>query len=156
MLAQLEAGGLPYEIVPCDPELADTARFCAAYGYSPDESANAILVVGKSEPKTYALCIVLATTRLDVNGIVRKRLGTRKASFATADETIELTGMQIGGVTPFGLPSGLPIWIDRRVTERTRIIVGGGSRDRKVLCPPATLLALPGTEAVDDLATPHG
>nr|NIS34402.1 hypothetical protein [Actinomycetota bacterium]NIT97453.1 hypothetical protein [Actinomycetota bacterium]NIU21125.1 hypothetical protein [Actinomycetota bacterium]NIU69178.1 hypothetical protein [Actinomycetota bacterium]NIV57645.1 hypothetical protein [Actinomycetota bacterium] len=95
--------GLAHEIVACDPDLADTAQFCEAYGYSLDDSANAILVAGKSEARPVACCIVLASTRLDVNGVVRKRLGTRKASFAGAEETIERTGgMQIGGVTPFG------------------------------------------------------
>ena len=149
----LEATGQPYELVECDPDLADTASFCEAYGYAMDDSANAILVVGKSDERPMACCLVLASTRLDVNGAVRKRLGTRKASFALADETIERSGgMMIGGVTPFGLPADLPVWIDARVMERSRLIVGGGSRDRKVLCPPATLTALPTAEVVDGLA----
>lgn len=149
----LEATGQPYELVECDPDLADTAAFCEAYGYAMDDSANAILVVGKSDERPMACCLVLASTRLDVNGAVRKRLGTRKASFASADETIERSGgMMIGGVTPFGLPADLPVWIDARVMERSRLIVGGGSRDRKVLCPPATLTALPTAEVVDGLA----
>ena len=100
-----------------------------------------------------ACCLVLASTRLDVNGTVRKRLGTRKASFAGAEETIERSGgMQIGGVTPFGLPPGLTIWVDAAVNARDRVIVGGGSRDRKILCPPASLLAISGAELVDGLA----
>ena len=145
--------GLAHEVVACDPDLADTALFCEASGYSLDESANAILVAGKSEARPVACCIVLASTRLDVNGVVRKRLGTRKASFAGAEETIERTGgMQIGGVTPFGLPDDVPIWIDARVMERERVIVGGGGRDRKILCPPSTLVALAGAEVVPDLA----
>jgi prolyl-tRNA editing enzyme YbaK/EbsC (Cys-tRNA(Pro) deacylase) len=149
----LESLEVEYEIVACDPELADTAAFCAAYGYSPDDSANAILVVGKAEARPMACCLVLASTRLDVNGVVRKRLGTRKASFAAAEETIERSGgMQIGGVTPFGLPSDLPVWVDTAVAERDRVIVGGGSRDRKILCPPASLLAIVGAELVDGLA----
>ena len=152
-VAALDATGVEYELVPCDPELADTAAFCEAYGYSPNDSANAILVVGKSTERPMACCLVLASTRLDVNGVVRKRLGTRKASFADADETIGRSGgMQIGGVTPFGLPSDLPVWIDHRVMARSRVIVGGGSRDRKVLCPPAALAALPAAEVIDDLA----
>ncbi len=146
------ATGEPYEVVPCDPELADTAAFCAAYGYGLDQSANAILVVGKSEPRVYAVCLVLATTRLDVNGVVRKRFGVKKASFASADETIEITGMQIGGVTPYGLPTGLPIWIDSRIMVCESVIVGGGSRDRKLLVPPSSLAALPAAEVVEALA----
>ena len=149
-----EATGQGYEVVPCDPDLADTAAFCAAYGYGLDQSANAILVVGKSEPRVYAVCLVLASTRLDVNGVVRRRFGVKKASFASAKETIAITGMQIGGVTPYGLPEGLPIWIDSRITTLAQVIVGGGTRHRKLLVPPASLAALPGAEVVDDLANP--
>ncbi len=148
------ATGIGFEIVPCDPDLADTAAFCEAYGYGLDQSANAIVVVGKGERRIYVCCLALATTRLDVNGSVRKLLGRKKASFASADETAEMTGMQIGGVTPYGLPDGLPIWIDGRVMACAQVIVGGGSRDRKLLVPPASLAALPGAEVVDDLAYP--
>ncbi|HEY5664200.1 MAG TPA: YbaK/EbsC family protein [Ilumatobacter sp.] len=154
VLATAAATGAGYEVVPCDPDLADTAAFCAAYGYRPDQSANAIVVVGKGEPRTYVVCLVLATTRLDVNGAVRRRLGVKKASFASADDTAAITGMQIGGVTPYGLPAGLPIWIDARVMDVDRVIVGGGSRDRKLLVPPASLAALPGAEIVVGLANP--
>lgn len=152
VLAAAAATGHPFEIVPCDPDLADTAAFCEAYGYGLDQSANAIVVVGKSEPRVYVACLVLATTRLDVNGVVRKRLGVKKASFASADETGELTGMQIGGVTPYGLTGTLPLWIDARVMQVDQVIVGGGSRDRKLLVPPASLAALPGAEVIDGLA----
>jgi prolyl-tRNA editing enzyme YbaK/EbsC (Cys-tRNA(Pro) deacylase) len=142
------------DVIDIDPALADTAQFCAAYGYSMDESANAILVVGKSDPPVYAVGLVLATTRLDVNRAVRRRLGTRKASFAPADATRELTGMEIGGVTPFALPAGLPLWIDSRVMERPRVVVGGGSRACKVVGPPSMLLTVPGAEVIDELAIP--
>ena len=154
VIDQLEALGLDYEVVPCDPDLADTAAFCEAYGYSPNDSANAIVVVGKSDPPVFAMCLVLADSRLDVNKVVRKRLGTRKASFASADQTVEMTGMQIGGVTPFGSSSELPLWIDARVVERERLIIGGGSRDRKLLVPPETLRSHPTAEVVADLANP--
>ena len=147
--------GVEHTVVPCDPDLADTAAFCEAYGYAPADSANAILVVGKSAERPMVCCLVLATTRLDVNNAVRKRLGTRRASFAGADETIERSGgMQIGGVTPFGLPDNVPIWIDSAVLSRERVIVGGGSRDRKILCPPSALTSLPGAEVVEGLAQP--
>ncbi|MGB5758349.1 MAG: YbaK/EbsC family protein [Acidimicrobiales bacterium] len=150
--AQLQELDLAYELVPCDPDLADTAQFCEAYGYAMDESANAIVVVGKSEPPSYVMCLVLADTRLDVNRVVRKKLGVRKCSFASADQTRELTGMEIGGVTPFGSTTPLDLWIDARVMERDRLIIGGGSRDRKLLVPPATLAGHPGAEVVPDLA----
>ncbi len=151
MITELESSGVAYEIVDCDPELADTAQFCEAYGYSPADSANTILVIGKSDPPIYAACVVLATTRLDVNKVVRKRLGVKKASFASGDDTVAATGMQIGGVTPFGLPGDLAIWVDARVMHCDRIILGGGSRDRKVYAEPSILVAI-GAEVVADLA----
>lgn len=154
VLDQLDSLGLAYEVVPCDPDLADTAQFCEAYGYSPADSANAIVVIGKADPPRYVMCLVLADCRLDVNKVVRKRLGVRKCSFASADETMDLTGMQIGGVTPFGTTTGLDLWIDQRVMEREQVIIGGGSRDRKLLVPPATLAGHPGVEVVADLAKP--
>ena len=152
VLAAAEATGAPFEVVACDPDLADTAAFCATYGYRLDQSANAILVVGKSEPRVYAVCLVLANTRLDVNGVVRRRFGVKKASFASAEETMEITGMLIGGVTPYGLPDALGIWIDASIMACEQVIVGGGSRDRKLLVPPASLAALPGADVVEDLA----
>jgi prolyl-tRNA editing enzyme YbaK/EbsC (Cys-tRNA(Pro) deacylase) len=154
VLESAAAAGDRFEVIECDPELADTAAFCETYGYSLDQSANAIVVVGKSEPRVHIVCLVLATTRLDVNGVVRKRLGVRKASFASGDETTAMTGMTIGGVTPYGLPADLPVWIDARVMACDQVIVGGGSRDRKLLVPPASLAALPGAEIVDGLAKP--
>jgi len=150
--ASLDALGVAYELFPCDPELADTAAFCAAYGFAPEDSANTILVVGKSTPPKYAACVVLATTRLDVNRAVKQRLGVR-ASFAAAEDTRALTGMEIGGVTVFGLPPDLPIWVDSRVMARERIVLGGGSRSCKVLAAPDILRALPNVEVVDGLAT---
>ena len=146
--------GVAYELFPCDPALADTAQFCAAYGFALEESANTIDVVGKSEPRVYAACVVLAPHRLDVNRTVRTRLGSRKASFAAADETRDLTGMEIGGVTPFGLPADIPIWVDAAVMARPRVVLGGGSRSWKVIAPPAILLALPRVAVVEGLAGP--
>ena len=154
MLGHLEALGVPYDLVECDPEFADTALFCERYGYSMEASADAICVVGKSAEHPMACCVVLASTRLDVNGVVRRRLGTREASFADAAETVERTGMLIGGVTPFGLPEDLPVWIDSRVMGCDQVIVGGGSRDCKILCPPSSLAAIPNAEVVENLARP--
>jgi prolyl-tRNA editing enzyme YbaK/EbsC (Cys-tRNA(Pro) deacylase) len=148
----LESIGAVYEVMPCDPELADTAAFCAAYGFSPDDSANTIIVIGKSDPPTYVACVVLATTRLDVNGAVRRKLGVKKASFASGDETMGLTGMIIGGVTAFGLPDDLPVWVDSRVMDRARIVVGGGSRDCKIVGAPSMLTTNPMVEVVEALA----
>jgi prolyl-tRNA editing enzyme YbaK/EbsC (Cys-tRNA(Pro) deacylase) len=144
---------IPYEIVPCDPDLADTAAFCAAYGYAPEDSANTILVVGKTSPPVYVACVVLATTRLDVNRVVRGRLGVKKASFADAETTRATTGMEIGGVTAIGLPEGLPVWVDARVMTRHQIVLGGGSRSCKVVGSPQILTKQPLVEVVDGLAT---
>jgi prolyl-tRNA editing enzyme YbaK/EbsC (Cys-tRNA(Pro) deacylase) len=151
---QLDQLGIDVEVVPCDPAQADTAAFCEAYGYALDDSANTIVVAGRADPPRYAACLVLATTRLDVNRVVRRRLGVSKASFASADATHELTGMALGGVTVFGLPDGLPIWVDARVMTRERIVLGGGSRRCKILAAPGVLRMIPGVEVVDDLAAP--
>ncbi len=148
----LEASGLPFEVLPCDPELADTATFCAHYGYAPEISANAILVRSKTGEEKFALCVVLATTRLDVNKVVRKKLGVRKASFASADETKAITGMEIGGVTPIALPDGLPVWIDARIMELEQIILGGGNRASKIVVAPQFLAQNLNAEVVPELA----
>jgi prolyl-tRNA editing enzyme YbaK/EbsC (Cys-tRNA(Pro) deacylase) len=150
--AQVAPLGVPYELFACDPALADTAAFCAAYGIDPEDSANTIVVIGKSDPPRYAACVTLAPYRLDVNRTVRDRLGTRKASFAPAEATAALTGMQMGGVTVFGLPPDLPVWVDARVMTRDRIVLGGGSRSWKVFAAPAILRALSAVEVVEGLA----
>lgn len=149
---RVAALGIEHEVIDCDPDLADTAAFCDAYGYAPEDSANTIVVVGKSDPPTYVACVVLAHTRLDVNKVVRKRLGVRKASFASGDDTVALTGMMIGGVTPFGLPDDMAVWVDAEVMRRDRIVLGGGSRSCKVVGAPTLLTALGRTEVVEDLA----
>jgi prolyl-tRNA editing enzyme YbaK/EbsC (Cys-tRNA(Pro) deacylase) len=150
----LEATDLPYEALACDPEFADTAAFCERYGVAPQDSANAIVVVGKGEPRRYACCVVLATTKLDVNGAVRRRFEVRKASFASAEETRELTGMLIGGVTPLALPADLPVWVDDRVMRRVSVVLGGGSRSQKIRVSPELFRRMPTAEIVPDLAIP--
>jgi prolyl-tRNA editing enzyme YbaK/EbsC (Cys-tRNA(Pro) deacylase) len=154
--AALEAaltGRGEYELFPCDPALADTAAFCAHYGFAMEDSANTIVVVGKGAEPVYAACVVLATHRLDVNRAVKGRFG-RKSSFASPDETRAITGHEIGGVTVFGLPPQLPVWIDGAVMDRERIVLGGGSRRWKVIAPASILLTLPNAEVVDGLANP--
>lgn len=154
MIAAASATGEPFDTMACDPDLADTAAFCAAYGIAVEDSANTIVVAAKEDPPRYVACVVLATHRLDVNGAVRKRLGARKVSFAPADVTAEVTGMVMGGVTPFGLPDQVPVWVDAAVVERDRIVTGGGSRAMKLLHPPATLTALGTVEVIEGLARP--
>lgn len=153
VIEALDAGGLEYEIMDCDPELADTAQFCDAYGIPLENSANAILVASRKPEGHNAVCVVLAHTRLDVNGAVRRKLGVRKVSFASAELTRELTGQEIGGVTIFGLPHDLPIWLDSQVVERDWVIVGAGSRTAKIRLDPSQLVDRDGYEVVDGLAT---
>ena len=128
----LETSGVEYEIMACDPELADTAVFCERYGFPLDNSVNTILIKAKSGGERFAICVLLATTRLNVNRVVRKRLEARRVSFASAEETRALTGMEIGGVTPICLPEDLPLWVDARIMERPYIILGGGNRSSKI------------------------
>ena len=148
----LESSGLDYEVMPCDPELADTAVFCEHYGRSLEDSVNTILVKAKTGGERFAACALLANTRLDVNRCVRKRLASRRVSFASADETARVTGMTIGGVTPLGLPADLPLWVDSRIMERNEIILGGGTRHAKIRVSPAIFELTPGVEVVDGLA----
>ena len=150
--AALEASGVEYEIFPCDPELADTAVFCERYGYPLDVSANTILVKAKTGGERYVVCVVLANTRLDVNRTVRKRLGARRVSFASADETRAATGMEIGGVTPLALPEALEVWVDARVMACEWIILGGGDRSHKIKVAPALFERLPATTVIEGLA----
>jgi len=143
---------IDYTVVECDTEYADTQKFCDHYGYSIEESANALLIASKKGEQKFAVCVVLATTRLDVNKSARKKLGASRISFATPEQTKELTGMELGGVTPFGMPDNVPVWVDARVMECKQIILGGGNRSSKILLDPAMLLKIPGVEVVDGLA----
>jgi prolyl-tRNA editing enzyme YbaK/EbsC (Cys-tRNA(Pro) deacylase) len=152
VIDHLNSLGIVYEEMPCDPELADTARFCEAYGVPLERSANAILVASRKPEGHNAVCVVLATTRLDVNGAVRRKLDVRKVSFAPGDLTRDLTGQEIGGVTIFGLPDGLPVWIDAGVMEPDWVVVGAGSRTAKIKFDPSQLIGFAGYEVVEGLA----
>lgn len=152
VLSDLDTLGIVFEVMDCDPALADTAQFCEAYGIPLEKSANAILVASRKPEGHNAVCVVLAHTRLDVNGVVRRRLGVRKVSFAPADLTREITGQEIGGVTIFGLPDGLEVWLDDRILDCDWVIVGAGSRSAKIKFDPSQLRGVPGYEFVPDLA----
>jgi len=152
VIADLEAASIEYEEMACDPELADTAAFCEAYGVPLERSANAIVVASRKPEGHNAVCVVLATDRLDVNGVVRRRLGVRKVSFASAQLTKELTGQEIGGVTIFGLPDDLPVWIDSRVVEHDWVVVGAGSRSAKIRFDPGQIVGKDLYEVVEGLA----
>jgi prolyl-tRNA editing enzyme YbaK/EbsC (Cys-tRNA(Pro) deacylase) len=147
-------GGLPdVQVAPIDPELADTAAFCTAYDVAMDVSANCVVVTGRrSGVERHAACVVLATTRADVNGLVRRRLDARKASFGAVDFVTEATGMEYGGITPIGLPSDWPLLVDAEVARIDRVVIGSGVRHSKLVVPGAALADLPGAEVVDGLA----
>jgi len=143
------------EVAAIDPTLADTAAFCAEYGVRLDESANCVVLAAKRAGEVfYVACMVLATTRADVNGLVRRHLGVRKLSFAPMDDAVGMTGMEYGGITPVGLPEDWPILVDRAVAESPRVVVGSGIRGSKLWLPGATLAALPNAQVLDGLGKP--
>jgi prolyl-tRNA editing enzyme YbaK/EbsC (Cys-tRNA(Pro) deacylase) len=151
VLAELERRGVAFRREPCAPEHADTAVFCEVHGHSVDIAANALIVATKKEPRRFACCLVLGTRRLDVNGVVKQKLGG-KCSFARAEEMKELTGMEVGGVTPFALPEGLPIWVCDAMMDHEEVIVGTGGRTSKLFVAPQALAELPGAEVVPGLS----
>ena len=154
VLEALEVLGIEYERIEIDPTFGDTADFCREYGYPVPECGNTILIASRSEPRQFAACVVRADTRLDVNRRVRKLMGVRKASFASAEDTVAHTGMAIGGVTAFALPEGLPIYVDAAVFELDRVILGSGTRSSKIAVAPDALAKVPGVEVVEGLALP--
>jgi prolyl-tRNA editing enzyme YbaK/EbsC (Cys-tRNA(Pro) deacylase) len=140
-------------VAEIDPDLADTAAFCAEYDVRPEASANCVVVAGRRGGDTrYAACMILATTRADVNGVVRRHLDVRKASFAPVQDAVELTGMEYGGITPIGLPADWPILVDARVVDVAEAIIGSGVRRSKLVLPGAALARLPGAVVLTDLA----
>lgn len=152
--ASLDQAGITYETLTCEEHLADTAQFCAHYGIAPQEACNTILVALKTDPRRYVACLVRADTKLDVNHKVSGLVGFKRLSFASGEETASITGQAIGGVTLFGLPDGMPVYIDSRVVEQQRVILGGGNRTSKVRVDPRELTRLPGAQ-VADIALPR-
>jgi prolyl-tRNA editing enzyme YbaK/EbsC (Cys-tRNA(Pro) deacylase) len=139
-------------VAEIDPGLADTAAFCERYEVAPSESANCVVVAGRRDGNTrMAACMVLATTRADVNGLVKRELDVRKASFAPMETAVELTGMEYGGITPIGLPSDWPLYVDKAVAETPWVIIGSGVRRSKLVLPGAALASLPGAVVLADL-----
>ena len=136
-----------------DPDLADTAAFCRRYSVDPADSANCVVIAGRrGEETTYAACVLLATTRADVNGLVRRTLAARKASFAPMDDAISLTEMEYGGITPIGLPPAWTILIDAAVLAREMVVIGSGLRRSKLALPASALSQLGQATVVEGLA----
>jgi prolyl-tRNA editing enzyme YbaK/EbsC (Cys-tRNA(Pro) deacylase) len=139
-------------VAEIEPTVADTAAFCDRYGVRPDESANCVIVAARREGATrLAACVVLATTRADVNGVIRRRLGARKVSFAPMEDAVSETGMEYGGITPIGLPAEWPLLIDDAVIRHRRVVVGSGLRKSKLVLPGLVLSSLPAAEVIEHL-----
>ena len=152
-LEHLGADAALVGVAEIDPALADTAAFCAAYGSPMDGSANCVVVAGRRGDDTrYAACLVLASTRADVNGLVRRRLNARRASFAPMDDAVALTGMEYGGITPVGLPAEWPVLVDAAVAAAPAVVIGSGIRGSKLALPGELAARLPGAEVIEGLA----
>jgi prolyl-tRNA editing enzyme YbaK/EbsC (Cys-tRNA(Pro) deacylase) len=140
-------------VAEIDPALADTAAFCERYGVSPSASANCVVITGRREGRIrFAACVVLATTRADVNGVARRELDVRKASFAPVDDAVTATGMEYGGITPIGLPGDWPVLVDALVAAAPQVVVGSGVRRSKLTLPGSLLGQLPGATVIEGLA----
>ena len=139
-------------VAEIDPELADTAAFCERYGVRLDDSANCVVVAARRGGETrLAACVVLATTRADVNGLVRRYLDARRASFAPLEAAVAETHMEYGGITPIGLPSHWPLLVDAAVAASPRVVVGSGLRRSKLTLPGKALAVLPTVTVLESL-----
>ena len=151
----LTASGFLEEVgvVEIDPALSDTAVTQKEFALLPETLANCVILGGSRDGnERLAACVVLANTRVDVNGLVRRLLNVRKASFLPVERAVELTGMEYGGISPIGLPDGWPVLIDRRVIVAGRIVSGSGLRRSKILLDGALLARLPGAEVIEGLS----
>jgi prolyl-tRNA editing enzyme YbaK/EbsC (Cys-tRNA(Pro) deacylase) len=145
----------PVWVAEIDPDLADTAAFAEAYDIALEASANCVVVAARRAGQTtLAACHVLATTRADVNGLVRRHLGARKASFAPQDVAVAETGMAYGGITAIGVPADWPVLIDAAVAASDLVVVGSGTRGSKLALSGRLLAGLPGAEVLDGLGVP--
>jgi prolyl-tRNA editing enzyme YbaK/EbsC (Cys-tRNA(Pro) deacylase) len=143
------------DVAEIDPALADTAAFCERYGVSLEESANCVVVAARRGDQTrHAACMVAATTRADVNGLVRRHLDARKASFAPVAEVTAVTGMEYGGITPVGLPADWPVLVDEAVAKTASVVIGSGIRGSKLRLPGRLLAALPAAQVLPGLGVP--
>jgi len=139
-------------VAEIDPDLADTQAFCERYGVPLDRSANCVILAARREGRSwYAACVVLATTRVDVNGLAKRHLAARKISFAPMDDATAASAMEFGGITPIGLPPDWPILIDDAVAAAERVIVGSGLRRSKISLPGAALAELPNAVVLPSL-----
>lgn len=147
------SGDEPFQVAEIDPALADTAAFCERYGVPLESSANCVIVAARRGGAVrFAACVVLATTRADVNGVVRRHLDARKASFAPQEEAVNRTRMEFGGITPFGLPPDWPVLVDAAVVGEPNVVVGSGVRRSKLVVPGSALAKVAHVEVLAGLA----
>ena len=140
-------------VAEIDPEVADTAAFCERYGVGLAESANCVVITGKREGEArYAACVILATTRADVNNVARRELDVRKASFAAMDTAVAQSGMEYGGITPIGLPAAWPVLVDLLVADTPAVVIGSGVRRSKLVLAGKLLAGLPRVRVIEGLA----
>ena len=147
-------------VAEIDPTLSDTAAFCDAYQIGMEQAANCVVLEGKraalegsSEPgeKFFAACVILGSTRADVNGLAKRTLGAKKISFAPMESAVEASGMEFGAITPVGLPSDWPILVDKAVAESEAVIIGSGIRKSKLLVPGSFFASLPNVQVLEGL-----
>lgn len=152
VLATLERLSIAYTLIDIDPDFADTMAFCEKYGYPIENSGNTIIVASKKGPPKYAACLVKASDKLDVNVTVRRIMDVRRLSFASPEQTISVTGMEIGGVTPLALPEQVPIYVDAKIMELDYVILGSGSRKSKLKINPRSIMHIPNLCVIPDLS----
>ncbi|HEY8588197.1 MAG TPA: YbaK/EbsC family protein [Naasia sp.] len=129
---------------PIDPAVADTAAFCERYGLRMEDGANCVIVEGRrADVVRHAVCLVLATDKVDVNATIRRLLDVKKVSFAGRDSATALTGMEFGGITPIGVPTYWPLFVDEAVAASGPLVVGSGLRRSKLLVRGEVLGGLP-------------
>lgn len=144
-------------VAEIDPALSDTAAFCERYRVPFERAANCVVLEARRADKEWlSACVVLANTRADVNGLVRRTLDARRASFAPMQEAVEKSGMEYGAITPIGLPADWPIFVDAAVVAAEYVIIGSGIRRSKLVVPGAILRALPGVQVLERLGLPKG
>ena len=152
VLDKLTKLNISYEVLKCDPALADTFEFCNHYGYKLEECGNTILAASKRGFKKYACCLVRGCDKVNVNKTVKNLLDVSKISFATKDESEQVTGMTSGGITLIGLPEKIPIFIDKKVLQMENIILGSGNRNSKILLATKDLQLIPNTQFIENLS----
>ena len=141
------------EVSSIDPQLSDTSAFCKKYGIGAEVSVNCVVLEAKrADRRWFAACLILASTRADINGVARRALDARRVSFAPMDEAVRVTGMEYGAITPLGLPADWQVLIDKRVRDADRVILGSGVRGSKLLVPGSFLTSIPGASVIEGLA----